>query len=158
MGSTILFQDRIVEVFDSERNPRDPDFFQRLNFFKTQCSRFTFKRYFVGMIPGDRATEFIPQELQLSRTEVRRGSPAEIDELQITSLDTSLMTEQFDFFGECFDITSDRVRVLVGIDAKVTELAAFPAEGNVQVQAHRHGSVWFRRECRADFRNLIAIP
>ncbi len=141
MCSTVLFKDRVVEVFDAERNPRDADLFQRFDFLQTERSRLTLKRDFFSRFPRDMFGEFVAQKQQLSGTQVRRRSTTKIDKSQIAILHRFGLAEHLDFAGQAVDVTLNRLRILIGINAEVTEAAAFSAEWNVKVKPHRNGRV-----------------
>ena len=52
----------------------------------------------------------------------------------------------------------DADTVICPASYEIAKLAAFAAKGNVQIQPHRNRAIRLGCECRADFRDLIAIP
>src|SRR5690349_15952931 len=99
--------------------------------------------------------QLVPQEFQLLRAEVRRRAAAEIDKLQFAVLNSAASADEFDFLGQSEDITLDRVGVLIRIDAEITEPATLAAEGNVQIEAHRHRPVRLGVERGEYLRHLL---
>ena len=63
-----------------------------------------------------------------------------------------LRAQQLPFAREQVEVLLDLLRVLVGVDAEVAEVAALPAERNVQVQPERHAGAGRRRQRRAAHR------
>ena len=70
--------------------------------------------------------------------EERRRAAAEVDEAERPAAHHRQLADQLDLARQGRDVALDVVRVLVGVDAEVAELAALAAERNVQIQAQRH--------------------
>ena len=65
MGSTVLFEDRIGEVFDPEAQASHAEFLEDLYLRFTERSWLALKGDLLGPIPGYMAVQAVHQRLQL---------------------------------------------------------------------------------------------
>ncbi len=90
--------------------------------------------------------------------QIGRRAAAEIGEAERAPLHAGLLAQQLELFLESLDVILDRLGILVRVDAKITEPATLPAEGNVDVEAHRDRTIGRRGECPTNLRNVQAVP
>src|SRR5262245_28841464 len=99
------------------------------------------------------------QRLELTGAQVRGSATSEIHELQFSSGHGWALAEQLDLAGQGLHVPLDGLGVLVGVDAKVAELAPLATKGNVQVEPQRMARVRGRRiERRAKLGQEIPLP
>src|SRR5262249_20170505 len=131
----------IAEVFDAEAQPGNAHVAQGSKLVLLQGARLTLEGDFLGLVPRQQRLQAMEEAGQLRRTEIRWRAAAEVNVVQSPTADDGLPAVEFDFLHQGVEVRLDVARVLVGVDAEVAELAALPAEGNVQVQAQRRGRV-----------------
>ena len=90
-----------------------------------------------GVVPRAGGVEPADQALQLLRRQERRRAAAEVDEVEAAAGDRRLRRVELPFARQQIEILLDLARVLVGVDPEVAEMAALPAERDVQVQTKR---------------------
>ena len=78
------------------------------------------------------------QAAQLPHRQERRRAAAEVDEVERPPVDRRIGVVELPLARHHVEIFFDFLRVLVGVDAEIAEVAALPAERDVQVQAERH--------------------
>ncbi len=137
MGPTVFFEHAVAEILDSQTESRNAQIAQRLHLGLRERARLALEGDFFGVVPIDVGPQAIDERRELLAAEKRRGTATEIDEAKRPLAHHRQAADQFDLVRQGRDVAFDVVRVLIGIDAKVTELAALAAERNVQVQAER---------------------
>jgi hypothetical protein len=131
-------EDAIVEVLDPEAQPRHAHAPDGGELGVRECPWLALERDFLGAGPGRDRRQSPHQTLQLLRREKRRRAAAEVHEVQRPSGDRRQLAVQLPFATEYVEVVADLLRVLVCIDPEIAEVAALPAEGNVQVEAERN--------------------
>ncbi len=137
MRPAVEFEDFGVEVLDTEAEPRHAHFTQRFEFVLLQRARFALERHFLGTIPRQHFPQTPHEAAQLRRTQIRRGATPEVDVLQRPAADQGHPAVKRHFLDERVEIGFDIAGVLVGVNAKIAEFAAFAAKRNMQVQPQR---------------------
>src|SRR5690606_30379589 len=126
------------EVLDAEAEPRDAEAPDRLQLRLRERARLALERDLLGRVPrGDRG-ETPDERLELARREERRRAAAEVDEVQRPARDGGPGGVELPLAREQVEVVGDLLRVAIGVDAEVAEVAALPAERDVQVQPQRH--------------------
>ena len=158
MGPAVVFEDLVVEILDAERDAGHADLFEHFHLFEAERSRLALEGDFLGRFPGEIFAQPIVQRAELLRAEIRRRAAAEVSKPQRSPLNARLVAQQFEFVLERLDIILDRLRVLIRVNAEVTEPAPFAAKGDVNVQPHRHRTVRLARQSTANLRDVLRLP
>ena len=159
VSATVFFENFVAEVFDAEADPGDTQFFtQSLDLGFAQCSWLAFERDLFGAVPSDMLAQPSRKFGQLFRRQETRGTTTEVDKTKRAILHDGQFADHRDFVAKRIDVPLDFRRLDVGENFEVTELAAFPAEWNVQIQ-----SQWGRRRRRAverspDIIQVVLLP
>src|SRR5688500_963034 len=125
MSPAIRFENAIVEVLDAQAEPRDTEFLERFQFMLLQRARFALEGDLLGAPPRHDGLQLLEESTKLSRAQERRSAAAEIDELERAAADDRLGRVQLDLANQGVEVGLDVAGVLVGVDAKIAELAAF---------------------------------
>src|SRR5262249_25034673 len=120
---------------DSETDPRYSHLFQRFYFVLLQRTRLALECYLLGFVPGDVLVETISEISQLRSAQVRRSAAAEVDVLKGPAANNRHPAIELDFLDEGVKIGVDVTSILVRVDSEIAELAPFPTEGNMKIQA-----------------------
>ena len=137
MRAAIRRQDLVVEMFDTEAQPRDADLFERFELRFLQRARLTLEGDFFGILPTHVTIETIDQIMQLLFADVRRRAAAEVSEPELPPLKSGHAAVDFILFDQRVEIDLDLGCVLVRVDFEVTEVAALAAERDVNVKTER---------------------
>ena len=97
-------------------------------------ARFALERHLLQLGPGEGVLQANDQPEKLLGTDERGRPAAEIDEPEGPAQGGRLRRIELDLAPQGVQIPFDFLAVLVGIDPEIAELAAFPAEGNVEVE------------------------
>ena len=143
----VVFQDFRIEILDAEAEARHAELAQGFQLVLLERPRLALERHFLGAVPRQQRLEPLHQAAQLVGAEVRRRAAAEVDVFEPPAADDGFLAVDFDFLDEGVDVGFHVAGVLVGVDAEVTELAALPAERDVEVEAERRIR---RRRCVED--------
>ena len=138
MRPTIDLENVVVKVFNTQTQARHPDIFNRRELARIQGSRFTLKGHFLGIVPWKNGFHSVSQLSQLLRREIRGRPSTKINELGLSSLDERLASHHLKFGHRRVQVVLDLIRTLIGINAKVAEMTASPAEGNVVIETQWH--------------------
>ena len=135
MGPAVDLQDVVVEVLDAEAQARDANLPDGLELVVRQRARLAFERHLLRLVPAQDRLHPVGQVLELRLGQVGGRAAAEIDELRLAPADERLLPVKLQLAKRQLQIPLDGRGVLVGIDAEVAEVAALPAERDVQVEA-----------------------
>ena len=135
MGAAVHFEDVIVEALNPEAEARHPDLAQGLELFLGEGARLGLEGDFLGLVPGEEILHPVGQIPELLDREVAGRAPAEIDELRLPAREVGGAGITFELADPGIEIGVDLRGVLVGVNAEVAEVAAFPAEGYVEVDS-----------------------
>ena len=140
MRAAVQLEDAIVEVLDAEAEPRDAGAADDVELGLGQRARLALERDLLGRASRARsAVRRLDQRLELRRRQEGRRAAAEVDEIDRPARRArAAARSSCPFPHERVEILLDLLRVLVRVDAEVAEMAALPAERDVQVQAERH--------------------
>ena len=141
MRPAVQLQNPIVEVLDPQAQPGDAHLPNHFELVLGQRARLALERDLLGIFPRRQRGDSRDQALELLGREERRRSASEIDEVQRSACNRRLADIQLPFTGEHVEVAADFLRVLVGVNTEVAEVASLPAEGNVQVQAEGHRGI-----------------
>ena len=158
MSAAILFENLVLEVFDTQRHPSDADFFECFDFLQAERARLALEGDFVGGVPRHVLGQFVSQKQQLPRAEIRRRATPEVDELELSIADGRRLADQFDLASQAIDVTLNRLSVLVGVDPEVAEPAPLAAERDMQIQPQRHTGIRFRVQCGMNLGHVLLRP
>ena len=152
-------QDFVVHVLEAETQAGDPDVPDRADLGFGQGAGLALEGDFVELRPGEGVLHPDDEAEELLRTDERRGSAAEIDEVEGPPREVRLGRVELDLPRQSVEVALDLLAVLVGIDPEVAELAPLPAEGNVQVEPEV-GRLRARRlaEDPVKGRHLVRLP
>ena len=148
----VHLEDVVVEILDAEAEPRHAHLANRGEFGLGQRARLALERDFLGRRPRRDGRQPLHQAAQLPHRQERRRPAAEVHEVERTAVDRGIGVIELPFAGHHVEILFDFLRVLVGVDAEIAEVAALPAERDVQVQAER-----YRRRRRAQRSERIPL-
>ena len=135
MGPAVDLEDAVVEVLDAERKPRHPQLTEGFDLRLRQCPRLAFKRHFLGIIPTEAPVEAVDEPLELLHREERRRATAEVDVAELAPGDGGLRGDEFRLARQPLRIALDVAGRGVGVDAEIAELAPFPAERHMEIEA-----------------------
>ena len=128
MSPAVFGKHRVAEILDAQAQPRDAQFFQRVDLRLGKRSRLALERDFFGLVPIDVGPQAIDQRRELLAAEERGSAAAEIDEAKRPAPHHRQPADQLDFARQGRDILLDLVRVLVGVNAEIAELAPLAAK------------------------------
>ena len=97
-------------------------------------ARLALERDLFGVVPRAARVQPADESLQLLRRQERRRAAAEVDEVELAAGHCRRRGVELPLPREQIEILLDLARILVGVDPEVTEMAALPAERDVQVQ------------------------
>ena len=89
---------------------------------------------FASRIPRHDRLKLLHEFTKLRGTQVGWRAATEVDVIELAATDHGLPRAEFDFLHEGIRVRLDIAGVFVGVHAEVTELAALPAERNMQIQ------------------------
>ena len=135
MGPAIHFENVVVKVFNPETEARHSDFTKGLQFLFREGAWLALKGDFLGLVPGEKIFHPISQVLELTDREITGCSPAKIDELRLPPGEIFGARIAFKLLDAGIEIGIDLVRILVGVDAEITEVTAFSAKRDVKVDS-----------------------
>ena len=96
------------------------------------------ERDFFGRRPRRDGRQPLHEAAELPHRQERRRAAAEVHEVERPAVDRRIGVVELPLARHHVEVFLDFLRVLVGVDAEVAEVAALPAERHVQVQAERH--------------------
>ena len=137
MGSSVFFENFVVEVFYAEAQPGDSYLPNSLELALVERPGLAFERNLLGIIPPDGVSKPVDQASKLFRAQVGRRPAAEIHKLKRPAADPRQLLVQLGFTPKRAHIPLDLLAVLVGVDPEVTELAPLTTEGNVEIEPYR---------------------
>src|SRR6185295_17713073 len=146
MRAAVDLEDAVVEILDAEAQTRDAHSPDGGELRVGQRARLALEGDFFGRRPRRHRGEPADQALELLRREKRRRAAAEVHEVERASGYRGKLPVELPLARERVEILADLGRILVGVDAKVTEMTALPAERNVEVQPERNRRVGRRRQ------------
>ena len=137
MRAAVDLEDVVVEVLDAEAEARHAHLADRRELRFGQRARFTLEGDFFRRRPRRQRREPLHQSAELRRRQERRRAAAEIDEIELAAGNRGKLRVEFPLAREQVEIAVDLFGVLAGVDPEIAEVAAFPAERDVQVEAER---------------------
>ena len=138
MGPAVGLEDLVVEVLDTERDPRHPEGLKRLHFRFGERARLALERHLLGIVPAEALVDAGDESLQLLDAQERRRAATEVDVAERAARHRRLRRRSRRFAGQRQRIPLHVTGSHVGVDAEVAELAPLPAERDVQVKTERH--------------------
>ena len=138
MRAAVQLENVIVEVLDAEAEPRHAHVANGGELGFGERAGLALERDFFGRRPRRDGRQPLHQAAQLPHRQERRRAAAEVHEVERPAVDRGIGVVQLPLARHHVEILLDFLRVLVGVDAEVAEMAALPAERDVQVQAERH--------------------
>ena len=139
MSPAVQLQDLIVEVLDAKTQPCHTQPTNHRQLRGRQCARLTLECNLLGLVPAGLRGQPCHEALELTGREKRGRASTEIHEVERATLDGRQLRVQIPFATDQVQIVGHVLRILVGVDAKVTEVTSLAAERNVQIQAERSG-------------------
>src|SRR6185369_7436958 len=137
MRAPVSGENLVVEVFDTKTQSRDSDVFERFEFRFLDRARLTFERDFFRVRPTHVLIQSIDEIAQLFLADVRRRAATEICEPELPPCKGRHAAVKFVLFDQRVEIDLDLGGVLVSVDLEITEVAALPAEGNMNIETQR---------------------
>ena len=135
VGAAVGFEDFVVEIFDAEAEAGDADVAEDFELAFGECAGFALERYLFHFVPGEEAFHFVDEAAELFGGEVGGRAAAEVDEAGFAAADDGLFGVEGELAADGVEVGFDFAGVLIGIDLEVAEVAAFAAEGDVDVDA-----------------------
>ena len=139
VGAAVLAQDVVVEMLDAQAQAGDADVGDGGHLGLGQGARLALEGDLVGLAPGHGRLGAGGQGAQVAGADVGGGAAAEVDELQGPAGDPGAPGIGLDLAAKGVEVAPDLAGVAVHVDAEVAELAALPAEGDVQVEPEVRG-------------------
>ena len=137
MRAAVELEDAIVEVLDAEAEARHAQLADRASLASVSVPGSHSNVISSADVHGVTAVSRLTRLSQLLRRQERRRAAAEVDEVERPAGDRRLLRVQLPLARQDVEILADLGRVLVGVDAEIAEVAALPAERDVQVEAER---------------------
>ena len=138
MRAAVHLEDVIVEVLDAEAEPRDAQLANGRELGLGQRAGLALERDLFGRRPRRDRRQPLHQPGQLPHRQKRRRAAAEVHEIERAAVDGGIGVVELPLARHHVEVLFDFLRVLVGVDAEVAEVAALSAERHVQVQAERY--------------------
>jgi len=129
----VVFQNFRIEILDAKAEARHAQLAQRRQLVLLQGARFASNVTSSAPFPRQRGLEAFHEAAQLVALRYDRRAAAEIDVLEPPAADDRLLAVYSTSLTRASMYVSTH-GLLVGVDAEVAELAAFPTERNVQVR------------------------
>ena len=137
MSAAVDLQDAVVEGLDPEGQAGDADVLDRGELAGVEGAGLALEGDLLGGVPGEQRLHLVGEVDQLGGGKIGRGAAAEVDEVGPAAGDERLAGHHFQLADRAVEVVLDLIRVLVGVDAEIAEVAALPAEGDVVVEAER---------------------
>ena len=134
----VQFEDLVAEVLDAQAETRHAHAADGRQLGLGQRARLALERDLFGIAPRGGRAQTGDQPFELTRGQKRRGAAAEIDEIHRPPGNGRQPRVELPLARQHVEIVVDLLRVLVGVDAEVAEVAALPAERDVEVHPERH--------------------
>jgi hypothetical protein len=158
MRPTVDLEHMIIEILNTQAQSRHAHLPDRLEFVIGQGSRFTFERDLLHLVPGQDRLHSIGQELQLVDREIGRRAATEIDKARFAPANERLLRIELELLKRRIHVTLDRCSVFVRIHPEITEMTAFPAERNVQVNTEVRARLRCPVQCRVGILHQLGFP
>src|SRR5262249_5391283 len=140
VGAAVVLENLRLEVLDTQAEPRDAVLSQHLQLVLLKRAGFALEGDFASTVPRHDRSQASHEAVELRGAQIRWRAAAEVDVVERPASDAGPGRQQFYLLQDGIEIDFDVLGVLVGVDAEVTELAALPAEWDVQVKPERHAS------------------
>src|SRR6185503_6813828 len=137
MRAAVCFEDRIVEVLDSDAEPRDSDFLERFELRLSQSAGLAFESDLARVFPAHVLVQTFDEIMELLLADVRRRAAAKINKPELAALERIRAAVELILFDQRIEIAFDLRGVFVGIDFVITKLAPLATEWNVQIKPER---------------------
>ena len=158
MCAAVGFKDVIVEVFHAEAQTCDANVTDAGELDFIERAGFGFEGHFLRLIPRDHVLHAIGQILELRHGQVTGGAAAEVDEVRLAPLEIGLAGEALHLAHAGVDVGLNLLRILVGVDLEIAEVAAFAAERDVEINAQRDVGRGGLLQHFLHHRNLVRLP
>ena len=143
MRPAIDFEDVVVEIFHAQAQPGDAQLADDLELVIGQGARLALESNLLGLVPGQQRFHAIGQVPQLVGRKVRGRAAAEVDEIGLATADKGFAGVKREFAKDGINVMANRLRILVGINLEITEMATLAAKRNVNIDAE--GCIGLRR-------------
>ena len=131
-------EDVIVEVLDAEAETRHAHLANGGELGFGERAGLALERDFLGRCPRRDGRQPLHESAQLPHRQKRRRAAAEVHEVDRPAVDRRIGAVELPLARHHVEVLFDFLRVLVGVDAEIAEVAALSAERHVQIQAERH--------------------
>src|SRR5215471_7078737 len=105
MGSTVRFEDSIVEMFYAQAQPSYSDFLQCFQLRLSQRAWLALERDFFGILPAHMPIQAFYELVELLLADIRRSTSAKIGEFKLPALQCRGTAVDFVLFNESAEIT-----------------------------------------------------
>src|SRR5687767_3744744 len=148
----------VVEVLDAQAQAGDPHLPEDLELAFGDGAGLAFERDLLSLVPGKLLLHGVDDPAELPGREERGRAAAEINEARLSSADEALPGIEAELADHRVEIAIDFGGILAGIDLEVAEMAALPAERDVDVDPQRGIPARRAIERVIGFPNVLGVP